>query len=244
MPQMFRPGETIEVAFRETVTHVGHFRVAFDDDGKDFPNPMTRKDTNTTLPIFIDGIDEKTAPGRDDLDHKVKITFPDKPCTNCTLQVIQVMKVNPPYNPAANADIYYQCADIVLAGDPVPPDGGAPADAGADAAVVDMGGVVDASTGAGGSGAGGAAAGGATGSGGSGAGGAGAGKGGTSGGTGGRSGKGGTSGGMGGAGEEEEEPVTAKEGCSVGGGQTAATVPVAGLLLATALFLRGRRRRR
>src|SRR5262245_26179776 len=58
-PQTFKPGESIMVTWRETVPHVGHFRVAFDDDGRDFPAPMTRKDTNTTLPIFIDGIDEK-----------------------------------------------------------------------------------------------------------------------------------------------------------------------------------------
>ena len=36
-PQTFKPGETIEVIWRETVPHPGHFRIAFDDDGKDFP---------------------------------------------------------------------------------------------------------------------------------------------------------------------------------------------------------------
>jgi MYXO-CTERM domain-containing protein len=126
-PQEFRPGQTIMVEWQETVPHVGRFRVAFDDDGKDFPNPMQRKDTNTTLPIFLDGLFEKTS-GGGNATHRQMITFPSKPCETCTLQVIQVMKVNPPYNTGANGDVYYQCADIVLKGEPM---GGAPADGGA-----------------------------------------------------------------------------------------------------------------
>src|SRR5688572_722574 len=30
----FRPGETIKIAFKETIDHDGYFRVAFDDDGQ------------------------------------------------------------------------------------------------------------------------------------------------------------------------------------------------------------------
>src|SRR3954471_2464951 len=46
----FRPGETITVSWSETVLHVGHFRVAIDDDGRDFPAPTMRKETSATLP--------------------------------------------------------------------------------------------------------------------------------------------------------------------------------------------------
>lgn len=162
-PQRFRPGETITVRWTETVQHAGHFRVAFDDDGKDFPNPVTRKDTSTLLPIFVDGLDEKTATmGTQDLQHEYRLTFPNRPCSNCTLQVIQIMRVNPPYNPAANRDIYYACADIVLDGaepdgggpDAKAADGSGPSDAG-DASASDVAGGAGGVGGAAGSGAGG-----------------------------------------------------------------------------------------
>jgi MYXO-CTERM domain-containing protein len=132
-PQRFRPGETIMVEWDETVPHVGRFRVAFGEPGMTFPDPVARKDTSNILPIFIDGIDEKTAGGAR-VTHRQMITFPSKPCAACTLQVLQVMKVDPPYNPAANENIYYQCADIVLEGEPVgggnPPPPPGPRDAG------------------------------------------------------------------------------------------------------------------
>ncbi len=158
-PQKFKAGETIMVEFEETVPHVGRFRIAFDDEGTDFPNPMTKKDTNATLPLFMDGLVEKAAAGRG-ATHRIPITFPNKPTAKGTLQVIQVMKVNPPYNVNADGDIYYQCADIVLEGEAGPADGGAPADAGGTGGAGATGGAGGASTG----GAGGAATGGTAGS--------------------------------------------------------------------------------
>src|SRR4051794_28660357 len=131
-PQTFKPGETIMVTWRETISHEGHFRIAFGESTAKFPDPVTRKDTSTALPIFVDGIDEKTKPGAA-MNHSFKLTFPNQPCTACTLQLLQIMVVDPPYDAKADADVYYQCADIVLAGDPV---GGTPdAGAGADASV-------------------------------------------------------------------------------------------------------------
>jgi hypothetical protein len=41
-----------------------------------------------------------------------EITFPDAECDNCTLQLIQVMTTNVPYN-----SFYFQCSDIVLSND-------------------------------------------------------------------------------------------------------------------------------
>jgi hypothetical protein len=43
------------------------------------------------------------------------ITLPTAPCESCTLQVMQIMTVDVPYN-----SFYYQCADIAIGdgGDP------------------------------------------------------------------------------------------------------------------------------
>jgi MYXO-CTERM domain-containing protein len=242
-PQTFKPGETITLLWRETVSHEGHFRVAFGPSTATFPAPKTRKDTSTDLPLFIDGIDEKIKKAAP-VNHMLKITFPDQPCAACTLQVIQIMAVDPPYDPTPGSDIYYQCADIVLAGDPV---GGTP-DAGADAAVLDMGGGAG---GAGGStpGAGGAPGGdgGSTGSGGTTM----TGNGGTGpSGAGGKamSAKGGSSGAKGGAGGTaddpgpDDSPSSPSSGCSVGGHQRSVTT--AGFILLAAVLARRTRRRR
>ena len=87
-----------------------------------------RKDVNDAFPIFLDGLIEKTG-GGSPTTHRQMITFPNKPGAY-TLQVLQVMKVTPPYNAAANADIYYQCADIELTMDGAPAaDGGVAGDA-------------------------------------------------------------------------------------------------------------------
>jgi uncharacterized protein (TIGR03382 family) len=48
--------------------------------------------------------------------YSVDITLPNVECSNCTLQMIQMMTDNPPYTTdALSDDIYYQCADITLA---------------------------------------------------------------------------------------------------------------------------------
>jgi hypothetical protein len=252
-PQKFRPGETIMVKWDETVSHVGHFRIAFDDDGMDFPAPAARKETNTELPVFMDGLFEKTKSGPMGL-HQMSITFPNKPCANCMLQVIQIMKVDPPYETTAGSDVYYQCADIVLEGEPM---GGGGADAGAPGGA-DAGAGSGGSSGTGGSaatggsnGTGGTTAGtggnGNTGSGGSSASGGSTGTGGSSGGsTGGSSGgasgsKGGSTGSGSGGSAPSTPPDSPPASCTMGSDRQ----PISGLafvaLIGVALFLRRRR---
>ena len=122
-PTTYRPGETITVSWNETINHPGRHRIIVAEEGTAFPNPMTVKDTNTTLPVFIDGIGAKTGMGGPSA-YTQMVTLPNKPCASCILQVIQVMKVNPPYVVTANEDVYYQCAAIVIAGEPMPSAGG------------------------------------------------------------------------------------------------------------------------
>ncbi len=104
---VFEPGETITVHFRETVEHLGHFRIALDLDGQDdFEDPASVNDIelDPVLPVLVDGIEDAVGPA----DYEQIITLPDVECENCTLQLMQIMSERPA------APFYYQCADIAI----------------------------------------------------------------------------------------------------------------------------------
>ncbi len=106
----YAPGETITVEWDETVDHPGHYRIAFDADGQDaFVNPS--RSTDNFAFTLVDKIADK-AGGR----YTQQVTLPTTPCTNCTIQLMQVMTTTEPYN-----SFYWQCADIMIAGDMPPP---------------------------------------------------------------------------------------------------------------------------
>lgn len=107
---VFQPGETITLAWDETVDHPGHYRIAFDSDGDDaFINPM--RATDNFAFTLMEPIADK-AGGR----YTQQITLPMTPCTNCTLQLMQVMTTTEPYN-----SFYWQCADIQIGDGTTPP---------------------------------------------------------------------------------------------------------------------------
>ena len=111
----FAPGETITVRWTETIDHVGTFRVAFDADGADA--------ADFDAQVLHTEADPDNESGR---TWEAQIQLPDIACTNCTLQLQQVMTTNP--NPSVD-QIYFQCADLVLGdGDSADPtvDGGLP----------------------------------------------------------------------------------------------------------------------
>jgi Lytic polysaccharide mono-oxygenase, cellulose-degrading len=130
----FAPGATITVEWDETVDHPGHYRIAFDNDGDDvFVNPNNPNDNYAfTLKDAI--------PDKDGGHYTQQVTLPTAPCANCTLQLMQIMTTQVPYN-----SFYYQCADITIADggdpggtiDPAPPpatsDGGCSTGSGAGA---------------------------------------------------------------------------------------------------------------
>jgi hypothetical protein len=129
----YRPGETITITLNESVGHPGYFRIAFDGDGEnDFKIPSGTEGTDGDC-----GGDSACGPGKadycnspavmwDNLDqhsasiftggmHTWSITLPNVECTNCTLQVIQMMNdLNIHFSPYPADDIYYRCIDIVL----------------------------------------------------------------------------------------------------------------------------------
>ena len=157
----YEPGETITIKVMETVPHPGYFRIAFDDDGiDDFKDPVSIKPVVPTRKCPFDQFDRCTKsdfyntkavlPGMDNLFphtgglaalnkvYDFKVQLPDVECTNCTIQIIQVMEdtVHGAYNTQGEdnslEDVYHTCIDVVLKRK-----GGARADAGtkADAAV-------------------------------------------------------------------------------------------------------------
>jgi len=123
----FAPGATITVTWKETIDHPGHHRVAFDDNGQDFPVPPGNSPGATMgMPtVLVDPVADISGNPAGGRVYSQQITLPNIECTNCTLQVLQLMTDKPPYTSDANSnDIYYQCADITLSGSA--PDAGVP----------------------------------------------------------------------------------------------------------------------
>lgn len=106
----FQPGEEVTIEWDETVDHPGHYRISFDDDGNDFMNPNNPDDGFATT--MVEPIADKQGG-----HYTQTFTLPTTPCDNCTIQLVQVMTTSIPYN-----SFYFQCADIRIAGDVVPPD--------------------------------------------------------------------------------------------------------------------------
>jgi uncharacterized protein (TIGR03382 family) len=147
----FRPGETITVTWAETIGHPGWFRVAFQPNGETFGIPPVGN-TGCRYPVVQPC--ENNAPGNfpstagqegPDANNgsivlkdmiadgmlSQSITFPNMECTNCTLQLTQVMTDKFPYtDDAASDDIYFNCADITLSNTAPMVDAGVPSDGG------------------------------------------------------------------------------------------------------------------
>jgi uncharacterized protein (TIGR03382 family) len=136
----FLPGQTITVKFVETVAHTGWYRVSFQPDGQTFFIPpagtgaggfpddatgSTHAPTGTM--VLLDRIPDVGV----NVETTAQVTLPDMECTNCTLQFIQVMTNGGIYD--GEPDLYFNCADIVLAANA--PDAGpqVTGDAGVDA---------------------------------------------------------------------------------------------------------------
>jgi len=109
------------VRLNETIDHPSHYRIAFNPDGDDFEDPVSIEDRDGNHPfVLLDGIADDDAARQ-----SVGATLPDVECDNCTLQLIQVMydkqgngfggRDSQEMDADDNDDIYYSCADLVLA---------------------------------------------------------------------------------------------------------------------------------
>jgi len=170
----------------EKIPHPSYFRFAFDDDGDDaFKDPVSilpidpkRKcpttaagagtdhcnkadyyNSSAVLPNMDDLLPHLPAPA-DSLTPPVRtfqVTLPNVECSNCTLQVIQVMEddgFHGPYDTTPGvgvADVYHQCIDLVLKRGTMPGAGGASAGSGGSIGIAGASGSSGASSGLGGS---------------------------------------------------------------------------------------------
>jgi hypothetical protein len=96
-PTTLQAGQTITVNWEETINHPGHFEFRF--------SPAGEKDWVLLKSIPDDQNDGATTPHQ----YSTQLTLPSTACTDCTVQLIQVMEENP-----ANPSYYYSCADVVL----------------------------------------------------------------------------------------------------------------------------------
>lgn len=114
----YAPGATITVMWSETINHTGWYRIAFQADGENFHLPPGGPnggfpdvdqtgmiDNTTSTHVLRDMVADGTS--------QIDVTLPNIECTNCTLQLIQVMtNGGPPYDVS---NLYFNCADLVLA---------------------------------------------------------------------------------------------------------------------------------
>jgi MYXO-CTERM domain-containing protein len=231
-----RAGDVITLKWSETVPHDGHFRISITDGAPSvFKDPVVTGancgaaaiEASPTMPTLMDGI--HVHKGTATKMWEQQITIPNMSCAKCTLQVLQFMANH------GTPCFYYHCAELEITAAGGPTDGGA-GDAGGGADAAGAGGSPGSggSSGAGGSGGTPGTGGSTSGTGGS----AGAGSGGTSGGA-----SGGSSGAAKGGSTGSPSSSDSGGGCAVGG-VASERGPGGWALLALALGLVFRSRRR
>jgi hypothetical protein len=113
----YTAGETITIAFTESIQHNSHYRVSLSSTGDaGFVDPTGYEDRELAANDLLQSEDDPAPapPTGEAEEHSVTVTLPSEPCEECTLQLIQVMTDKPPWGSGGGADIYYQCADIVI----------------------------------------------------------------------------------------------------------------------------------
>jgi hypothetical protein len=136
----FEPGAVVEISIDENVPHDSYFRISFDADGEDgFKDPASinpinpnrvsagqkcmgtaddhcgKSDFCNSPTVLWDGLDPHL--GGAGTSWKYKVQLPNVECTNCTIQVMQIMEdialgFHGPFD--GKSDLYYRCIDVVL----------------------------------------------------------------------------------------------------------------------------------
>jgi hypothetical protein len=112
-------GETITIAWTETINHQGFFVVSLDPDGEDFDGDG---DGMPDYPAHPDYPDSGNGDGSlvlaqiddDDMTRTLDVTLPDIDCEDCTLQLVQMMGERMPTAENPLAYLYFRCADITI----------------------------------------------------------------------------------------------------------------------------------
>jgi uncharacterized protein (TIGR03382 family) len=142
--QTYKPGATVHLVWDEYVAHPGWFRISFQQNGDVFEvpppsnGPSSTGASNYPTENLTGKVDATTGSLiiADRIAHpalSMDVTLPNVECSNCTLQLTQMMIDKPPYSDdAASNDIYYACVDLVLTSSAPAPDAGATAPDGGD----------------------------------------------------------------------------------------------------------------
>ncbi len=94
-PPVLTPGQTLTVTWEEVIDHPGRYEFYF----------SSANDQNFALLASI----PDTATGALPHQYSTQLTLPNVTCTDCTLQMIQVMTENPNM-----PTLYFSCADLKL----------------------------------------------------------------------------------------------------------------------------------
>jgi uncharacterized protein (TIGR03382 family) len=135
--QTYRPGAPLHLVWDEYIVHPGWFRISFQQNGDTFEIPPASNGptgSGAASDYPTEDLTGKTDPATGSLiiadrilhgASSFDLTLPNVECSNCTLQLIQMMTDKPPYaTDTASDDIYFQCVDLVLTASAPPPDAG------------------------------------------------------------------------------------------------------------------------
>jgi hypothetical protein len=155
--QTLRPGSSLHLVWDEYIVHPGWFRISFQQNGDTFEIPPVGAGGAGSYPT--ENLTGKTDPATgsliiaDRIAHgtlSMDVTLPNVECTNCTLQLTQMMTDKPPYSiDTLSNDIYYTCVDLVLSASAPTPDAGGGTGTGPDGGSPGTGGNNGGSTGGG-----------------------------------------------------------------------------------------------
>jgi len=125
--QTYKPGATLHLVWDEYVKHPGWFRISFQKNGDTFEvPPPSNGPTGNGKPANYptEDLTGKTDPATgavilaDRIQHpalSMDVVLPNVECTNCTLQLTQMMTENATYtDQPGSGNIYYACVDLVL----------------------------------------------------------------------------------------------------------------------------------
>jgi uncharacterized protein (TIGR03382 family) len=135
--QTYQAGSVLHLVWDEYVVHPGWFRISFQQNGDTFEVPPASNGpagSGAASNYPTEDLTGKTDPATgsliiaDRIMHGMSsfdVTLPNVACSNCTLQLTQMMTDKPPYAADTTSDdIYYQCVDLVLTASAPPVDAG------------------------------------------------------------------------------------------------------------------------
>lgn len=108
-PRVHKSGSTITVQWEETINHPGYFKIGFSKAGdKDFEILVPKIEDTQNEPI--NNMDKPSH------IYSAEVKLPDIECTDCTLQLVQVMTdvSTAPEESLPPSAFYYSCSDIQL----------------------------------------------------------------------------------------------------------------------------------